>query len=100
MFGMAGFQLLPFYDAVRKLGMAHTLINDERSGEFMADAWERVTGRPGVCDATLGPGETNPLSALRESPNAGIPIIAMIVDTNRGHSRRNMNQKNRPGAMQ
>ena len=32
MFGMAGFQLLPFYDAVRELGLKHTLINDERSG--------------------------------------------------------------------
>ena len=43
MFGMAGFQLLPFYDAVRSLNMAHTLIADERSGAFMADAWARET---------------------------------------------------------
>ena len=76
MFGMAGFQLLPFYDAVRELGLAHTLINDERSGAFMADAWARVTGRPGVCDATLGPGATNLLTSLTESLNAGIPLIA------------------------
>ncbi len=95
MFGMAGFQLLPFYDAVRKLGMTHTLIADERSGAFMADAWSRVTGRPGVCDATLGPGATNLLTALTESLNAGIPLIAMIGDTNRAHAWKNMTQETR-----
>ncbi len=93
MFGMAGFQLLPFYDAVRELGMQHTLINDERSGAFMADAWARVTGRPGVCDATLGPGATNLLTSLTESLNAGIPLIAMIGDTNREHAWKNMTQE-------
>ncbi len=95
MFGMAGFQLLPFYDAVRKLEMAHTLIADERSGAFMADAWSRVTGRTGVCDATLGPGATNLLTALTESLNAGIPLIAMIGDTNRAHAWKNMTQETR-----
>ena len=93
MFGMAGFQLLPFYDAVRNLSMDHTLIADERSGAFMADAWARVTCRPGVCDATLGPGATNLLTALTESLNAGIPVIAMIGDTNRVHSWNNMTQE-------
>ena len=93
MFGMAGFQLLPFYDAVRELGLAHTLINDERSGAFMADAWARVTGRPGVCDATLGPGATNLLTSLTESLNAGIPLIALIGDTNRSHAWKNMTQE-------
>ena len=41
MYGMGGFQLLPFYDAVRELGLMHTLINDERCGIFAADmrAW-------------------------------------------------------------
>ena len=56
MFGMGGFQLLPFYEAVRALGLKHHLINDERCGTFAADAWARVTNRPGVVDATLGPG--------------------------------------------
>ena len=35
-FGMGGFQLLPFYDGVRRLGLGHHLINDERSGVFAA----------------------------------------------------------------
>ena len=51
MFGMGGFQLLPFYEAMRALGLRHFLINDERCGAFAADAYARVTNRPGVCDA-------------------------------------------------
>ena len=37
MFGMGGFQLLPFYDALAQLGMRHFLINDERCGAFAAN---------------------------------------------------------------
>jgi acetolactate synthase I/II/III large subunit len=67
MFGMGGFQLLPFYEAVRALGLKHYLINDERCGAFAADAWARVTNRPGVVDATLGPGATNLVTGLVEA---------------------------------
>ncbi|MEU5552596.1 thiamine pyrophosphate-binding protein [Micromonospora sp. NPDC047793] len=93
MFGMGGFQLLPFYAAVRTLGMRHHLINDERTGAFAADAYARMTGRPGVCDATLGPGATNLVTALAESTNAGVPLIAVTGDTHRGYSGRHMTQE-------
>jgi acetolactate synthase-1/2/3 large subunit len=95
MFGMGGFQLLPFYDAVRRLGMAHALINDERMGAFAADAYARVSGRVGVCDATLGPGATNLVTALVESLNAGVPLVAIIGDTHRAHAWKNMTQESR-----
>ena len=95
MFGMAGFQLLPFYEAVRALGLRHYLINDERTGAFAADAYARVTGRPGVCDATLGPGATNLVTGLVESLNAGIPVIAIAGDANRNHAWKNMTQEAR-----
>jgi acetolactate synthase I/II/III large subunit len=93
MFGMGGFQLLPFYDALAQLGMRHFLINDERCGAFAADAYARVTNRPGVCDGTLGPGATNLVTGLIESLNAGMPIIALAGDTNRAHSWKNMTQE-------
>ncbi len=93
MFGMGGFQLLPFYDAVRELGLTHTLINDERCGCFAADAWSRVTGRVGVVDATLGPGATNLTTALVESLNAGVPLVAIVGDANRQHAWKNMTQE-------
>ncbi len=95
MFGMGGFQLLPFYEACRVLGLPHALINDERSGAFAADAYARVTNRPGVVDATLGPGATNLATALAESFNAGVPIVAVTGDTNREHSWKNMTQEAR-----
>jgi acetolactate synthase I/II/III large subunit len=95
LFGMGGFQLLPYYEACRTLGLRHALINDERCGAFAADAYARVTNRPGVVDATLGPGATNLATALAESLNAGIPMIAITGDTNREHSWKNMTQEAR-----
>src|SRR4029450_34499 len=67
MFGMGGFQLLPVYDAVGLVGLNHHLINDERCGAFAADAYARITNRPGICDATLGPGATHVVTCLIES---------------------------------
>src|SRR5258708_15869472 len=93
MFGMGGFQLLPFYDAVAQLGVRHCLINDERCGAFAADAYARVTNRPGLCDGTLGPGATNLVTGLVESLNAGTPMVAIIGDTQRAHSWKNMTQE-------
>src|SRR6201997_189914 len=93
MFGMGGFQLLPFYDALAQLGLRHFLINDERCGAFAADAYARVTNRPGVCDGTLGPGATNLVTGLVESLNAGTPMVAIIGDTQRAHSWKNMTQE-------
>ncbi|MDX2224019.1 MAG: thiamine pyrophosphate-binding protein, partial [Rhodospirillaceae bacterium] len=94
-FGMGGFQLLPYYDGVRRLGIRHILINDERTGAFAADAAARVTGRVAVCDATLGPGATNLATALAECTNAGIPMLAITGDAHRAFAHRNMTQETR-----
>ncbi len=93
MFGMGGFQLLPFYDAIRRLGLVHHLINDERCGIFAADAYAKVTGRVGVCDATLGPGATNLITGMVEALNAGSPLVVIVGDSHREHSWKNMTQE-------
>jgi acetolactate synthase-1/2/3 large subunit len=94
-FGMGGFQLLPFYEGARQMGIDHYLIDDERSGAFAADAFARVSGRVGVVDATLGPGATNLVTGLAESHNAGVPIVAIIGDAHRLHAGKNMTQETR-----
>ena len=93
MFGMGGFQLLPFYDAARRLGLQHNLINDERCAVFAADAYAKVSGRVGLVDATLGPGATNLVTGLVEALNAGSPVIAIVGDAQREHSGKNMTQE-------
>jgi len=93
MFGMGGFQLLPFYDAVRRIGLVHHLINDERCGIFAADAYAKITGRVDVCDATLGPGATNLVTGMVEALNAGSPLVVIVGDSNREHSWKNMTQE-------
>ncbi len=95
MFGMGGFQLLPFYEACRALGLHHYLINDERCGAFAADAYAKVTNRPGVVDATLGPGATNLVTGVVESLNAGLPMIVITGDANREHAWKNMTQESK-----
>ena len=95
MFGMGGFQLLPFYDAARRLGLAHHLINDERAAIFIADAYAKVSGRVGLCDATLGPGATNLVTGLVEALNAGSPLVVIVGDSHREHSWKNMTQESR-----
>ena len=93
MFGMGGFQLLPFYDAARRLGLNHNLINDERCAVFAADAYAKVSGRVGLVDATLGPGATNLVTGLVEALNAGSPIVAIVGDAARAHAGKNMTQE-------
>ena len=95
MFGMGGFQLLPFYDAARRLNVDHHLINDERAAVFAADAYAKVTGRVGLADATLGPGATNLVTGLVEALNAGTPMVVLVGDSHRGHSWKNMTQESR-----
>lgn len=95
MFGMGGFQLLPFYDAARRLDLDHNLINDERCAVFIADAYAKVSGRVGVCDATLGPGATNLVTGLVEALNAGSPLVVFIGDSHRLHAWKNMTQETR-----
>jgi acetolactate synthase I/II/III large subunit len=83
-FGIGGFQLLPYYDALHDVHgqLDHMLVKDERDGAFMADAYARVARIPGVCDGTLGPGATNLVTGLAESFGAGVPVIALAGESN------------------
>ncbi len=88
-FGVPGGQTVPFYGAARKRGFRHILVRDERNGACAADAYARVSGRVGMCDATVGPGATNLVSGLAEAYSSAIPVLALVADVkrNREHLR-------------
>jgi len=79
-FGQPGGQTVALYDGLahRKERITHLLVRDERSAAYAADAFARLTGRPGVCDVTVGPGTTKLADGLVESLNASVPVIAIV----------------------
>ena len=81
-FGQPGGQTLPIYDGLYDLSpnTKHILAHDEKCAAFMADAYARLSFKPGVCDATVGPGTTNLLSGVAEAYGNSIPLIVITSD--------------------
>tara|TARA_R110000868_G_scaffold69261_1_gene204139 strand:- start:16357 stop:17985 length:1629 start_codon:yes stop_codon:yes gene_type:complete len=65
----------------------------EQTASFMADMHGRLTGRPGVCLATLGPGATNLITGVANADMDHAPLIAIIgqAETNRLHKESHQN---------
>jgi acetolactate synthase-1/2/3 large subunit len=80
MFGVPGLQTLSMYGAADDAGLQHVLMRDERAAACAADAYARLSGSVGVCDATVGPGATNIVSGIAEAYAASIPVLAVIAD--------------------
>jgi len=53
------------------------LVRHEEAGAFMAYAYARLTGEPGVCTATVGPGAQHLVTGVAEAWSGCIPIIAL-----------------------
>ena len=75
-FGLPGGDL--FYDALYDVPEIKTILaREESSGPFMAMAYARLTGRPGICYGSPGPGVANLVPGIMEAHSACIPIIAI-----------------------
>lgn len=58
-FGIPGGPSIPYIEAFRQAGIDFILTSNEASAGIMADVTARITGIPGICHATFGPGATN-----------------------------------------
>jgi acetolactate synthase-1/2/3 large subunit len=94
-FGMPGFQLMSVYDGLYHSagGPRHILIHDEKCGAFMAYGYARVSGKIGVCDATVGPGATNLVSGIAEAFYSSTPMVAMTSDVRMEFAGKSPNQE-------
>lgn len=76
-FGYAGATICPAMDALAKTDIAYTLVRTEQNAGHMASGYARMTGKPGVCMVTSGPGATNLITGIATAYMDSIPMVAI-----------------------
>ncbi len=76
-FGIPGEENLDFLDSLRGSGIQLVLTRHEQAAGFMAATYGRLTGKPGVCLSTLGPGATNFVTAAAYAQLGGMPMVML-----------------------
>jgi acetolactate synthase I/II/III large subunit len=76
-FGIPGGKIMPTFDVLRNEGPQLILCRHEQNAAFMAAAIGRLTGRPGVCLVTSGPGTGNLVTGAATATTEGDPMVAI-----------------------
>src|SRR5689334_12711969 len=76
-FGIPGEENIRFVDALNNSGIRYILVRHEQAASFMAEIYGRLTGRAGVCSATLGPGAINLLLGTADATTNSSPVVAL-----------------------
>ncbi len=76
-FALPGEENLDFLEALRKSKIKLIVTRHEQAAAFMAATYGRLTGRPGLCVATLGPGALNLVTGIAYAQLGGMPMIAV-----------------------
>ena len=84
-FGLPGGENVEVMEALRQQGLRFVLVRNESSALFMADANARLTGKPGVCLTTLGPGAANALVGLAHAYLDRAPVLIITAQTNESY---------------
>jgi acetolactate synthase-1/2/3 large subunit len=79
-FGIPSGNVLPLLDAMRAGGLPYVLTAHEGSAAFAADVMGRMTGVPGLCLATLGPGATNLTTGVGNAHLDRSPLLAITCN--------------------
>jgi acetolactate synthase I/II/III large subunit len=84
-FGIPGVHTLEIYRGLGESGIRHVTPRHEQGAGFMADAWARVTGTPGVCTLISGPGLTNAITPIAQAyqDSIGMLVISGVVPVSR-----------------
>ncbi len=76
-FGIPGEENLDLLDSLRGSNIKFILTRHEQSAAFMAATYGRLTGKAGVCLATLGPGATNLVTAIAYAQLGAMPMVVI-----------------------
>jgi acetolactate synthase-1/2/3 large subunit len=75
LFGIPGEENLDVVESIRRSKIELILTRHEQAAAFMAATYGRLTGRPGVCLATLGPGALNFTTGAAYALLGAMPMI-------------------------
>lgn len=76
-FGLPGEETLEINEALRSSSVQFVTVRHEQAGAFMAEVYGRLTGKAGVCLATLGPGATNLVTGIADANIDRAPVVAL-----------------------
>ncbi len=76
-FGIPGEENLDFLDSLQHSSIRLIVTRHEQGAAFMAATYGRLTGKPGVCLSTLGPGATNLVTGAAYAQLGGMPLVML-----------------------
>ncbi len=81
-FGYPGVAICPFYNSILQSPIRTILIRTEQNAAHAASGMARITGKPGVCAVTSGPGATNVITGIATAFADSIPLICITGQVN------------------
>ncbi|TCT07211.1 acetolactate synthase-1/2/3 large subunit [Tepidamorphus gemmatus] len=87
-FCVPGESYLAVLDALHDAPIAVTVCRQEGGAAMMADAYGKLTGRPGICFVTRGPGVTNASAGIHIASQDSTPMIVFVGQVERGMRHR------------
>ncbi len=92
-FGLPGEEILDILDSFLDSRITFIPTRHEQGAAFMADAYGRLTGRPGVCLSTLGPGATNLATGVADANLDRAPLVAITGQAGRDRVHKESHQR-------
>lgn len=81
-FGYPGVAICPFYNSILDSDIRTILIRTEQNAAHAASGMARITGKPGVCAVTSGPGATNVITGIATAFADSIPLVCITGQVN------------------
>lgn len=81
-FGYPGVAICPFFNSILDSEIQTILIRTEQNAAHAASGMARITGKPGVCAVTSGPGATNVITGIATAFADSIPLICITGQVN------------------
>ncbi len=76
-FGYPGVAICPFYNSITESKIKTILVRTEQNAAHAASGLARISGKPGVCAVTSGPGATNIITGIATAYADSIPIVVI-----------------------